>query len=97
MNHSKSSIHARGVVSQHRLNQMVDLLGFSIGSTPFTYLGAPIFKGKPKSAYFQPIADQIRLKLANWKATLLSIVGTIQLVKSVLESMLIQLDSHLLE
>jgi hypothetical protein len=82
MNLSNSSIHDRGV-SQHRLNQMVDLLGFSKGSTPFTYLGAPIFKGKPKSAYFQPIANKIRLKLANWKAGLLSIAGRIQFVKSI--------------
>jgi hypothetical protein len=67
---------------------MVNLLGFSIGSTPFTYLGASIFKGKPKSAYFQPITDKIRLKLANWKAALLSIAGRIQLVKSVVQSML---------
>lgn len=80
MNLNKSSIFAGGI-SDARLNQMVDLLGFSVGNHPFTYLGAPIFKGKPKKIYFQPIADKIKLKLANWKASLLTIAGRVQLVK----------------
>lgn len=58
-------------------------LGFSIGTLPFTYLGAPIFKGRPKKIHFQHIADRVRIKLANWKAALLSIAGRVQLVKSV--------------
>jgi hypothetical protein len=63
INLSKSSIHAGGV-SNVRLSHMVQLIGFEIGTLPFTYLGAPIFKGKPKRIYFQPIADKIKLKLA---------------------------------
>jgi hypothetical protein len=88
INLRKSSIHAEGI-SNPRLSQIVNLLGFSLGTLPFTYLGAPIFKGKSKSIYFQPIADRIRSKLANWKASLLSIAGRVQLVKSVVQSMLI--------
>lgn len=88
MNLNKSSIFSGGV-SDARLNQMVELLGFSIGSLPFTYLGAPIFKGKPKKMHFQPIADKVKIKLANWKASLLSLAGRVQLVKSVVQSMLI--------
>ena len=88
INLNKSSIYAGGV-SDARMNQMVQLLGFSIGSLPFTYLGAPIFKGKPKKIHFQHIADKVNLKLANWKASLLSIAGRVQLVKSVVQSMLI--------
>jgi len=68
---------------------MVHLLGLSIGSLPFIYLGTPIFKGKPKRIHFQPIADRVKLKLANWKASLLSIAGRVQLVKSVIQGMLI--------
>lgn len=68
---------------------MVQLLGFSLGSLPFTYLGAPIFKGRPKKIYFQPIADRVKIKLASWKASLLSIAGRVQLVKSVIQSMFI--------
>jgi hypothetical protein len=65
------------------------LLGFTQGSLPFTYLGAPIFKGKPKKIYFQSIADKIKLKLASWKTSLLSIASRVQLVKSVVQSMLL--------
>jgi len=88
INTSKSSFFAGGI-SQHRLDSIVNLLGFSQGSLPFTYLGAPIFKGKPKKIYFQSIADKIKLKLASWKASLLSIAGRVQLVKSIVQSMLL--------
>jgi len=86
INLSKSSIHAGGV-SNVRLNHMVQLIGFEIGTLPFTYLGAPIFRGKPKRIYFQPIADKIKIRLASWKASLLSMAGRVQLVKSVIQSM----------
>jgi len=88
MNLNKSFIFVGGVFD-NRMNHMVQLLGFSMGSLPFTYLGAPIFKGKPKRVHFQPIADRVKLKLAKWKASLLSIAGRVQLVKSVIEGMLI--------
>lgn len=83
----KSTIYAGGI-SQARLHNIVELLGFEIGSLPFNYLGVPIFKGRPKSIYLQPIADKIKSKLSAWKASLLSIAGRVQLVKSVLFSML---------
>jgi len=88
INTRKSSIHAGGI-SHGRLNSMVQLLGFSIGTLPFTYLGAPIFKGKPKRIHFQCIADKIKNKLAYWKACLLSIAGRAQLIKYVVQGMLI--------
>lgn len=36
-----------------------------------------------------PIADRIRVKLSAWKASLLSISGRVQLVKSVIQGMLL--------
>jgi hypothetical protein len=67
----------------------VQLLNFKIGSIPFNYLGVPIFRGKPKTIHLQPIADRIKLKLSAWKASLLSIAGRVQLVRSVIQSMLV--------
>lgn len=52
------------------LASFVNLLGFNIGTLPFIYLGVPIVKGKP-------IADRIQVKLAPWKATLLTMVGRV--------------------
>jgi len=88
INLSKSSIRVGGV-SNVRLNHMVQLIGFEIGTLPFTYLGAQIFRGKPKRIYFHPIADKIKIRLASWKASLLSMAGRVQLVKSVIQSMVI--------
>jgi hypothetical protein len=70
------------------LQSIAGLLNFKLGSLPFNYLGVPIFKGKPKASQLQPIADKINLKLSAWKASLLSIDGRVQLIKSVIQSML---------
>ncbi|XP_019450653.1 PREDICTED: uncharacterized protein LOC109352923 [Lupinus angustifolius] len=64
-------------------------LGFTRGSLPFSYLGVSIFKGKPKTIHLQPIADRIVLKLAKWKGSTLSIIGRVELVKSIIHSMLV--------
>lgn len=87
VNPSKSTIFA-GSFNSTRLNLIADKLGFGIGSLPFIYLGVPIFKGKPKSCHLRPIADRVRLKLSAWKASLLSIAGRVQLIKSVIHGML---------
>jgi hypothetical protein len=52
-------------------------------------LGVPIFKGKPKAIYFQPLVDKIKIKLASWKASLLSYPGRCKVIKSVVQSMMI--------
>jgi hypothetical protein len=88
INSSKSTIFS-GSITPRRLELIVQLLNFSIGSLPFNYLGVPIFRGKPKACYLQPIADKVKLKLSAWKASLLSIAGRVQLVRSVVQSMLI--------
>jgi hypothetical protein len=87
INNAKSTIF-HGSITNRRLLSIVDLLNFKVGSLPFLYLGVPIFRGKPKVLHLQPIADKIKLKLSAWKASLLSIAGRIQLIKSVIQSML---------
>lgn len=84
----KSTIFA-GSISQARMENIVELIGFKIGSLPFTYLGVSIFKGKPKARHLQHIADKVKSKMSAWKASLLSIAGRVQLVKSIIQSMLI--------
>jgi len=72
-----------------RINMIANLLGFSVGSVPFLYLGCPIFVGKPKVSHFRMITDKIRNKLATWKGTIISIIGRVQWVKSVIHGMLV--------
>ncbi|MCH80179.1 ribonuclease H protein [Trifolium medium] len=88
VSNSKSTIFS-GAISPSRLNTIVQLLNFSVGALPFLYLGVPIFKGKPKSSHLQPIADKIKSKMSAWKASLLSMAGKVQLVRAVIQSMLI--------
>jgi len=78
-----------GSISHSRLSHITNSLGFKIGVLPFIYLGVPIFKGKPKSFYFQPVVDKIKVKLASWKASMLSFAGRFQLLKSVVQIMII--------
>lgn len=42
-----------------------NILGFGNSHLPFMYLGVPLFRGKPRKVYLQPIADKIKAKLAN--------------------------------
>jgi hypothetical protein len=88
ISNSKSTIFS-GSITHGRLNLIVAVLNFKVGTLPFNYLGVPIFRGKPKSSYLQPIADKISSKLTAWKASLLSMAGRVQLVQSVIQSMLI--------
>lgn len=88
INPSKSTIYASSITTG-RLNYLVNYIGFQEGELPFNYLGVPIFKGKPKTFHLRAIADRIKIKLASWKASLLSMVGRVLLVKFVIQAMLI--------
>lgn len=59
------------------------------GSLLFKYLGAPIFRGVPKLIYFSKIVDQMCAKLVGWKGSLLTMADRTQLVKSIIQGMLV--------
>lgn len=77
-----------GEISTNRIGQIQQLLNFNIGYPSFDYLGVPIFKGKPKVSHLQPVVDKIKAKLSAWKASLLFVAGRIQLVRYVIQSMM---------
>lgn len=89
INLGKCKFYMGSHCTPRRRAQISASLGFSAGSFPFNYLGVPIFKGKPSRAQLQPIADRILSKLASWKGMLLSIMGRVELTKSVVHSMLL--------
>ncbi|CAI8602751.1 unnamed protein product [Vicia faba] len=70
-----------------RLNILTDLSSFVIGSSTMQYLGLPIFKGKSKKVYLQPLADKVISKLASWKVYLLSLVGRVKRAKFSIQGM----------
>ena len=85
----EKSILFTGAMTVARRNLLAQISGFSVGILPFQYLGCPIFQGKPKFIHFQPIVDRIKVKLATWKGVLLSNMGRVQLVKSIVHGMLV--------
>lgn len=87
INCSKSTIYSNSI-SNIRMNRTVQFLNFNIGTLPFNYLEVLIFKGKPKASHFQPVVDKICVKLSTWKASLLSMAGRVQLIRSVIQSMM---------
>lgn len=88
MSLGKCKLYARSM-TQSRIQAIGNLLGFSAGHLPFNYLGVPIFTGMPMSIHLQPIADKIKAKLAAWKGSLLSLMGRVQLIKSIIHGMLV--------
>jgi len=88
VNFDKSKLF-RGAMMPARARSLARLSGFSLGVIPFQYLGFPIFQGKPKRIHFQAIVDRIKVKLASWKGSLLTIMGRDQLVKSIIHGMLV--------
>lgn len=68
---------------------MQRILGFKLGVAPFTYLGVPIFKGKPRHFHLQAIVDKAKAGLAGGHEKLLSMAGCFQLVHDVFQSLLL--------
>ncbi|XP_039682998.1 uncharacterized protein [Medicago truncatula] len=88
INNAKNRFYT-GAMSGTRTHMIASLLGFSVGTVPFQYLGCTIFQGKPKAIHFRGIIDKIKNKLATWKGRILSIMGRVQLVKSIIHGMLV--------
>lgn len=78
-----------GSLSTQRLRVIKYMLGFSMVSLPFIYLGVPLFLGKPRVCHFRPFVGRLKAKLHSWKGSMLSVMGRIQLVKSVINGMLL--------
>ncbi|XP_024172190.1 uncharacterized protein LOC112178246 [Rosa chinensis] len=88
VNRNKSLLFI-GKHALHRQTVTQNLLGIKLGELPFTYLGVPIFQGRPKSDYLRPVADKIQCKLTAWKGKLLSQAARLQLIDYVIHSVLI--------
>lgn len=64
-------------------------LGFKQGSLPFTYLGVPLFVRRPHVRHLRPISDCIRSKMLSCKYSLLSIMGRIHFIKSIINGIML--------
>jgi len=62
----------------------------------FNYLGVPIFKVVANSAHWLPLLDKLKIRIHNWGASWLNLVGKLVLLNSVLASIPIYQNSLLL-
>ncbi|KAK6151806.1 hypothetical protein DH2020_014441 [Rehmannia glutinosa] len=73
----KSKIYVNDNISRQLPNCIQTDFGISRGSVPFTYLGAPLFKGAPMIRLFQPLFDKIVSKFQTWKGNSLFMAATL--------------------
>ncbi|KAK4706326.1 hypothetical protein R3W88_034116 [Solanum pinnatisectum] len=67
--------------------------GFQQKETPISYLGCPLFFGRPKNIYFSNIINKVVNKITGWQSKMLSYGGKATLVKYVLQSLPIHILS----
>ncbi|GAA0184603.1 reverse transcriptase [Lithospermum erythrorhizon] len=87
VNTEKSSCILSSKASPARCSIVLKVTGFRKGSTPFTYLGIPIYKGKKQSFLFDDLIEKIRGRLASWSSNFLSFGGRLKLLQSVLSTL----------
>lgn len=87
----KSIVYTSFIYSQC-IKRIIIFLGFTQSTSNdinFNYLCIPMFKRKPRRRHLQHIADKIKCMLDTWKGSILSIMGRVQLVNSIIHSMLL--------
>ncbi|KAL9683745.1 hypothetical protein QQ045_021170 [Rhodiola kirilowii] len=89
LNSAKSSIFFDQNIPQDCRRTILDLTGFSKGSFPTTYLGAPLFHGRVKIEHFSNIEAKVRTRIGGWMRNMISMGGRVTIIESVLNSLLI--------
>ncbi|XP_049348952.1 uncharacterized protein LOC125813502 [Solanum verrucosum] len=69
------------------------ITGFKQKEGPITYLGCPLFVGRPRITYFSDLINKVLCRITGWQTKLLSYGGKAILVKHVLQSLPIHLLS----
>lgn len=82
-NQGKSVVYFGGVPNQIQ-QEIIQELGFSMGSLPFRYLGVPLSSKRLAIGQYQPLIERMIGKVTSWTAKFLSYAGRLQLIKSVL-------------
>lgn len=85
INASKSSIYSTGQ-NKLLLQQNTEVKGLTVGTLPFRYLGLPLTSKAWTRLDYEPLIDWIRNKFLAWSNRFLSFAGRLQLIKSVISS-----------
>ena len=86
INVAKSSIYVTGR-NISALLTTADSMGISVGTLPIRYLGMPLTTKTLSSHDYEPLIEKIRGKMLCWSNRFLSFAGRLQLIQSVITSM----------
>ncbi|XP_043687690.1 uncharacterized protein LOC122638905 [Telopea speciosissima] len=75
-----------GSISPSRSRRISDLLKVPLCSLPTNYQGVEIFRGRVTKDKVMPLVDKFKKRLSGWKGKLLSLVGRVELERSVMLS-----------
>ena len=73
-------------VNDDRIETVVGLMNWQLGSFPFTYLGLPLGTTRPTLEYFLPMVQRVEWRICG-VANFLNIGDKLEMVKFVLASM----------
>lgn len=82
----KSTIFLAGVSLQHRA-EVLNRYHFETGTLPVRYLGIPLLTKTMTASDYLPLLEKIRARISSWTGRFLSFAGRIQLINSVLSSL----------
>ncbi|XP_013665256.1 uncharacterized protein LOC106369680 [Brassica napus] len=85
INVSKSTVFASGDTSG-ALGAAVVAKGISVGILPIRYLGFPLTTKTLTKRDYEPLVDKVRSRMLTWSNKSLSFAGRLQLIKSVITS-----------
>ncbi|KAK6142914.1 hypothetical protein DH2020_023262 [Rehmannia glutinosa] len=84
INSFKSNLFTAGIIGD-KLDNILNLLNFPLGTLPVKYLGVPLAAQKLNVNHYAPLYDRIASYINKWTANSLSYAGRLLLIKSVLQ------------
>ena len=87
LNYSKSCFTSWNASDQSWASETARNMGCPHSMCPFTYLGFPLGDHMNRRSAWKPVIQKIQMRLALWKAKILSRAGRLTLIKSVLNSL----------
>ena len=89
MNTFKSKAMCSRMVKGERKREIQDISTIKFVADLGHYLGFPLVQGRVSRNVYNDVVDKVSKRLATWKGNILSIMGRVQLVKSIIHGMLV--------
>lgn len=86
LNTGKTELFYSGLSAQH-IDELEEILGFKCSYLPVKYLGVPLISSKLRAPDCSLLIKRMVSRVNNWSSKCLSFAGRLQLISSVLHSM----------